>query len=82
MRVFDRGHKAFEWFLNKNFEYELKNSLRLMSMLKDSDTERYCFDAKACNWNLLIERCFKGLRYYYYHESKETTFKHRVLWNL
>lgn len=82
MRVFDKGTKAFEFFLNKNFRYDLKNSTRIVQSLNEKDAERYDFCAKSCDWTTLIERSFKGLRHYYFREAKETTSRHHVVWNM
>ncbi|XP_059611063.1 putative fatty acyl-CoA reductase CG8303 [Phlebotomus argentipes] len=79
MRVFDRGTKAFDYFMNQDFRYSVQNSLRIMRTMSDEDAQRYCFDAARCDWSELIARCFKGLRLYYFKESANTTLKHRVI---
>uniref|UniRef100_A0A1B0CS60 Fatty acyl-CoA reductase n=1 Tax=Lutzomyia longipalpis TaxID=7200 RepID=A0A1B0CS60_LUTLO len=79
MKVFDRGTKAFDYFMNQDFQYSVKNSLRIMSMMTKSDAERYCFDAVQCNWNELILRCFRGIRMFYFKESADTTMRHKII---
>ncbi|GAB0093592.1 Fatty acyl-CoA reductase [Sergentomyia squamirostris] len=79
MRVFDRGTKAFDFFMNQDFRYSMKNSLRIMTVMDKKDAERYCFDPARCDWSELISRCFKGLRRYYFRESADTTMKHRII---
>lgn len=82
MRVFNNGTKAFDFFLSKNFQYSSKNALRIMSQLHPVDVDRYQFDAKKCDWGLLMERCFLGLRRYYFKESYETTRYHRIIYKM
>lgn len=82
MRVFDKGTKAFDYFLNKEFRYSLKNSQRVMAALSEKDAQRYRFDASDCDWTLLIQRCFLGLRRYYYRESYNTTMWHTAMFKL
>lgn len=82
MRVFHNGTKAFDYFLNKEFRYSVENSLRLMSMLHPSDAKRYNFDTIDCDWSLLIQRCFIGLRRYYYRESYNTTLWHHSMFKM
>lgn len=82
MRVFDKGTKAFEYFLNKEFRYSLKNSLRVMNLLPEADARRYGFDASECDWAEFMRRIFLGLRRYYFHESYDTSNYHRVMYKL
>lgn len=81
MRVFDKGTKAFEYFLNKEFRYSLKNSLRVMNTLPTGD-ERYRYDASECDWAELIRRIFLGMRRFYFHESYDTSTWHRVMFKM
>lgn len=80
MRVFNNGTKAFDYFLNNNFQYSTKNALRIMSVMHGKDAKRYCFDASDLNWGEMIERNFLGVRRYYFKESFETTRKHRLIY--
>lgn len=82
MRVFNNGTKAFDFFLNKNFQYSSKNALKIMSELHTVDASRYQFDAKKCDWSILMERCFLGLRRYYFKEAYETTIRHRIIYKM
>lgn len=82
MRVFHNGTKAFDYFLNKEFRYSLKNSMRLMSLLGSEDLKRYRCDASDCDWSTLIQRCFLGLRRYYYRESYNTTLWHHSMFKM
>lgn len=80
MRVFNKGAKAFDYFLDKDFRYSLKNALRVMSEMNEVDRERYTWDAGLCNWAEFIDRCLIGVRRYYFKESAETTQWHRNYW--
>lgn len=82
MRIFNKGTKAFEYFLNKEFRYSVSNSMRVMAALGEQDAQRYRFDAKECDWSLLMERCLLGLRRYYYRESYTTSNWHRIMYNV
>lgn len=83
MRIFNNGTKAFDFFLSKNFQYSSKNALRIMSQLHPADVNRYQFDAKKCDWGILMERCFLGLRRYYFKEDySETTNLHRFIYKM
>lgn len=82
MRVFDKGTKAFEFFMNKDFRYSLNNSQRLMHLLNASDLKRYSYDASECEWSEFIRRILLGLRYFYFHESRVTSTWHRVMFKL
>lgn len=80
MRVFNNGTKAFDFFLNKNFQYSTKNAMHIMHTLHEKDIKRYCFDASDLNWGELIERNFLGVRRYYFKESYKTTRRHRIIY--
>lgn len=82
MIAFNKGSKAFDFFLTKNFNYSQKNAHRILSMCNDKDKELYNYDSSSCDWRLLIERNLQGIRYYYYKESKHSTAKHRLLWRV
>ncbi|XP_068145419.1 putative fatty acyl-CoA reductase CG8303 [Drosophila tropicalis] len=80
MRVFQKGTKAFDYFLDKDFRYSLKNALRISSIMHESDRKRYNFDASLCDWSEFIDRCLIGIRRFYFKESAVTTQWHRNLW--
>lgn len=82
MRVFDRGTKAFEYFMDKDFRYDLKNALRIMSVMHDSDRKRYNFDSSRCDWSEFIARVLIGIRRFYFKESAETTDWHHLYWKV
>lgn len=82
MRVFHKGTKAFDYFLGKDFRYSLKNALRIMTLMHESDKKRYNFDASTCDWSEFIDRCLIGLRRFYFKESAETTDWHRMYWKV
>jgi hypothetical protein len=58
------------------------NSLRILRNLTKDDAEKYNYDVKYCDWAEYFEHQVKGIRYFYYKESKETKTWHRVLWHL
>lgn len=80
MRIFHNGTKAFDFFLNKNFQYSTKNAMRIMSLLHPKDAKRYCFDANDCDWSVMLERCFLGCRRFFFKESFKTTRRHRIIY--
>lgn len=82
VQVFDKGTKAFEFFLSQNFRYSLKNSLHILSLMDPKDAEMYCYDARSYDWQEFIDNCLIGLRYYFFKESKESTLWHKVIWNM
>ncbi|KAH8275336.1 hypothetical protein KR026_005314 [Drosophila bipectinata] len=82
MRVFQKGTKAFDYFLDKDFRYSLKNALRISSIIHDSDRKRYNFDASQCDWSEFIDRCLIGIRRFYFKESAVTTEWHRNYWKV
>lgn len=82
MRVFDKGTKAFEYFMNKEFRYSLNNSLRVMNLLPAVDARRYCFDAKECDWAEFMRRTLLGIRRFYFRESYDTSNYHRAMYKL
>ncbi|XP_037950867.1 putative fatty acyl-CoA reductase CG8303 [Teleopsis dalmanni] len=82
MRVFHKGTKAFDYFLDKDFRYSLKNALRVMSTMHESDKARYNFDSSQCDWSEFIDRCLIGLRRYYFKEAAVTTSWHRNYWKV
>lgn len=82
MKVFHKGSKAFDYFLNKNFRYSFNNALRIMAEMHPDDLDRYNFDAKNCDWSLLLEGCLLGIRRYYFRESYETTKWHTTMYKL
>lgn len=82
MRVFDKGTKAFDYFLTKDFRYSLKNSIRLMSLLDATESERYRYDAGEINYTILFERCLLGLRRYHFRESYKTRPRHHIMFKM
>lgn len=80
MRIFNNGTKAFDFFLNKNFQYSTKNGLRILSSIQSSDLKRYNYDAADCDWKEFFKRNFLGCRRYYFRESHETTDAHRLVY--
>uniref|UniRef100_A0A1I8MDW3 Fatty acyl-CoA reductase n=2 Tax=Musca domestica TaxID=7370 RepID=A0A1I8MDW3_MUSDO len=82
MRVFHRGGKAFDYFLDKNFRYDLKNALRIMSVVHEKDRKRYNFDSSRCDWTEFLARVIIGIRRFYFRESAETTTWHRIYWKV
>ncbi|XP_034477087.1 putative fatty acyl-CoA reductase CG8303 [Drosophila innubila] len=82
MRVFQNGTKAFNYFLDKDFRYSLKNALRISSFIHESDRKRYNFDASQCDWSEFIDRCLIGIRRFYFKESAVTTQWHRNYWKV
>ncbi|KAH8298474.1 hypothetical protein KR044_005155 [Drosophila immigrans] len=82
MRVFQNGTKAFDYFLDKDFRYSLKNALRISSFIHESDRKRYNFDASQCDWSEFIDRCLIGIRRFYFKESAVTTQWHRNYWKV
>lgn len=82
MRVFNNGTKAFDFFLNKNFQYSTKNAMRIISMMHPKDVDRYGFDASNCDWSEFLTINFLGVRRYYFKESFKTTTKHRVIYTM
>ncbi|KAH8284634.1 hypothetical protein KR018_008616 [Drosophila ironensis] len=82
MRVFQKGTKAFDYFLDKDFRYSLKNALRISALMHDSDRKRYNFDASQCDWSEFIDRCLIGIRRFYFKESAVTTDWHRNYWKV
>lgn len=53
-----------------------------MAALNGDDGQRYRFDAADCDWRQLIQRCFLGLRRYYYRESYRTTIWHIAMFKV
>lgn len=82
MRMFNKGTKAFDYFLNKNFIYCTKNALRISPMMHPKDADRYKFDASDLDWSELLERNFLGARKYYFREKGETSMKHVIVYAL
>ncbi|KAH8291362.1 hypothetical protein KR054_010974 [Drosophila jambulina] len=82
MRVFQKGTKAFDYFLDKDFRYSLKNALRISALIPESDRRRYNFDASQCDWSEFIDRCLIGIRRFYFKESAVTTEWHRNYWKV
>ncbi|XP_017466458.1 PREDICTED: putative fatty acyl-CoA reductase CG8303 [Rhagoletis zephyria] len=82
MRVFHKGTKAFDYFLDKDFRYSLKNALRIMSLMHESDKKRYNFDSSQCDWSEFIDRCLIGVRRFYFKEAAETTEWHHMYWTV
>lgn len=83
MGVYNKGNKAFDLFASKNFKFSSKNALRIMSRLHPVDVNRYQFDAEKCDWGVLIERCFLGLRRdYFKEESYEIINLHRIIFKV
>lgn len=80
VRIFDNGIKAFEYFVCRNFHYNMKNSLRVLESLRPDDAVKYNYNVKYCDWAMYFETQICGIRYYFYKESKETTTLHRVMW--
>ncbi|XP_037822427.1 putative fatty acyl-CoA reductase CG8303 [Lucilia sericata] len=80
MRVFHKGTKAFDYFLDKDFRYDLKNALRIMNLVHESDRKRYNFDSSQCDWVEFLDRVLIGIRRFYFKESAVTTSWHRNYW--
>lgn len=81
MRMFNKGTKAFHFFLNKNFLYSTKNAMRIMSLMNPKDIDRYKFDATDLDWGELAERNFLGVRRYYFRERpNKTTVIHCIVY--
>lgn len=82
MRVFNKGAKAFDYFLDKDFRYSMEKALGILSVLTKKDKERYNFDASLCDWSKFIDRCLIGVRRFFFRESAVTTSYHRNIWIL
>lgn len=82
MQLFHKGSTVFNYFLHKNLQYSVTNSLRIMNELHPDDIGRYQYDPKDCDWAILMERCILGIRRYYFRESYETTMWHRVMFRM
>lgn len=82
MRIFDKGTKAFEYFMNTEFRYSMTNALRVMGHLDASDAERYQFDASGVDWAEFIRRSFLGLRRFYFREAYVTSTWHRAMFKM
>ena len=82
MRIFNKGTKAFHFFLNKNFQYSTKNAMRIAPLMHPKDVDRYKFDASDLDWSELLERNFLGVRQYYFREKGETSLKHVIVYAL
>ncbi|KAH8421055.1 hypothetical protein KR222_006573 [Zaprionus bogoriensis] len=82
MRVFQNGTKAFDYFLDKDFRYSMKNALRVSALIHEKDRKRYNFDASQCDWSEFIDRCLIGIRRFYFKESAVTTQWHRNYWKV
>ena len=82
MRIFDNGIKAFDYFTNKNFHYNMKNSLRILDTLEEDDKRNYNYNVKFCEWAKYMETQVIGIRSFFYRESKDTSKWHRVMWHL
>uniref|UniRef100_A0A1A9X2G8 Fatty acyl-CoA reductase n=1 Tax=Glossina brevipalpis TaxID=37001 RepID=A0A1A9X2G8_9MUSC len=80
MHVFHKGSKAFDYFLSNNFRYDLKNALRINSVIPEKERSRYNFDASQCNWSEFLDRVIIGIRRFYFKESLVTTSWHRNYW--
>lgn len=76
MIMFNKGTKAFHFFLNNNFLYSTKNALRILPLMHPKDVDRYNFDPTHLDWGELAERNFLGVRRYYFRESYKTTVTH------
>lgn len=82
IRLFESGTKAFEYFMCKNFQYKMENSLRILSCLSKTDAEKYNYNVEYCDWAEYFQHQIKGVRYFHYRESKETGRRHRIMWHL
>ncbi|XP_055388049.1 putative fatty acyl-CoA reductase CG8303 isoform X2 [Condylostylus longicornis] len=80
MQVFDKGSKHFDYFLNKDFRYSLKNALRIMATMNENDQKRYTFDCSHFDWSEFMDGCLIGVRQFYFKESKDTTEWHKLYW--
>ena len=78
MHVFHKGAKAFDFFLSKDFRYDLKNALRIMNEMTETDRKRYNFDASRCNWVELLDRMMLGIRRFYFKEKPVVKPWHRI----
>lgn len=82
VRIFDNGIKAFDYFTNKNFHYNMENSLRILDTLEESDKQNYNYNVKYCEWSTYMESQVIGIRSFFYHESKETTNWHKAMYHM
>jgi fatty acyl-CoA reductase len=82
VRIFNNGIKAFDYFVNKNFHYNMSNALRILDCLNAEDALEYNYNVKYCDWKTYMEVQIKGMRYFFYRESKETTLWHRVMYHM
>lgn len=80
MLVFHRGAKAFDYFLDRDFRYDLSNALRIIKLLPPADQQLYNFDASHCNWAEFLDRMVIGVRRFYFKEAAVTTTWHRYCW--
>lgn len=80
VRIFDNGIKAFDYFVSRNFHYNMKNSIRILDSLRPEDAEKYNYNVEYCDWARYFETQIVGIRYYYYKESRRTTVWHHVMW--
>jgi len=81
VRIFDNGIKAFDYFVSKNFHYNMKNALRVLDCLHADDALKYNYNVKFCDWSKYMETQIVGIRYYFYKESRNTTVWHRIMWH-
>lgn len=82
MRIFDNGIKAFDYFTNKNFHYSMKNSLRISDTLNEADKQNYNYNVKYCDWGPYMESQVIGIRRFFYRESKDTTYWHKIMYHM
>ncbi|KAL9922102.1 putative fatty acyl-CoA reductase CG8303 isoform 1-T3 [Glossina fuscipes fuscipes] len=80
MHVFKKGSGFFDYFLHNDFRYDMKNALRINSVIPEKDRLRYNFDASQCNWSEFIDRIIIGIRRFYFKEAVVTTSWHRNYW--
>ncbi len=80
VQIFDRGVKAFDFFVNKNFHYSTKNAIRILECLNETDAEYYNYSVKYCDWYDFFVTQIIGMRYYFFKEARETTIWHRMMW--
>ena len=80
VKIFNNGIKAFDYFMNQNFHYDMRNSLKVLDSLNLLDSHEYNYNVKYCDWGKFMETQIIGTRYYFFKEARETTKWHRLMW--
>lgn len=79
-KTFDKGVKAFAFFVTTNFRYSVTNSLKVLAHLNQEDAVYYNFNAKFLDWYEFLEIQIKGMRFYFFKESRVTTNYHKIMY--